>query len=118
MARYVSRRLVLSLITIWLLVTIVFVIANVLPNDVGRTILGPFAPQESVDALNARLGTDKPLPEQYVRQMTNLVTLNFGNSFTSNKPVAPTIGAAMVNSAKLAGLALLITIPISIAAGL
>ena len=56
MARFISRRLLLAIITLWLLATIVFVIANVLPNDVGRTILGPFAPQESVDALNKRLG--------------------------------------------------------------
>jgi peptide/nickel transport system permease protein len=118
MIRFLIRRIALLFVNLFILATIVFLIVNVLPEDIGRTILGPFAPQESVDALNARLGTDRPLPEQYVRQMTNLVTLNFGNSFTSNKPVAPTIGAAMVNSAKLAGLALLITIPISIAAGL
>ncbi len=49
MIRFIARRVVLSLITLWLLATIVFVITNVLPNDVGRTILGPFAPQESVD---------------------------------------------------------------------
>ena len=61
MARFIGRRLLLSLITIWLLVTIVFIITYVLPNDVGRTILGPFAPQETVDALNQRLGTDRPL---------------------------------------------------------
>ena len=41
MARFITRRLLLSLITMWLLVTIVFVITNVLPNDVGRTIVGP-----------------------------------------------------------------------------
>ena len=67
MVRFISRRLLLSLITLWLLATIVFVIANVLPNDVGRTILGPFAPQESVDALNQKLGTDRPLIVQYAR---------------------------------------------------
>ena len=38
MARFIARRLLLSLITLWLLATIVFIIANVLPNDVGRTI--------------------------------------------------------------------------------
>ena len=43
MARFIARRLLLSLVTLWLLITIVFIIANVLPNDVGRTILGPFA---------------------------------------------------------------------------
>ena len=72
MARFLARRLLLSLVTLWLLATIVFIIANVLPNDVGRTILGPFAPQESVDALNERLGTDRPILVQYVDAMRAL----------------------------------------------
>ena len=100
-----------------MLATIVFVISTVLPNDVGRTILGPFASQELVDATNARLGTNDPILEQYVRAMTHLVTLDFGKSFQSGQPVFPTLIGAMGRSAKLAGLALLLTIPISIAAG-
>ncbi len=118
MARFLVRRIFLSLITLWLLATIVFVIANVLPNDVGRTILGPFAPQESVDALNDRLGTNDPILEQYARAMRNLVTLDFGDSFQSGQPVMPLLVDAIGRSAKLAGLALILTIPISIAAGI
>jgi len=118
MVRFLVRRIVLSLITLWLLATIVFVIANVLPTNVGRTILGPFAPQESVDALNERLGTNDPILEQYARAMHNLVTLDFGTSFTSGQPVTGMLTAAIGRSAKLAGLALIITIPISIAAGI
>ncbi|MGP1674300.1 MAG: ABC transporter permease [Candidatus Limnocylindrales bacterium] len=118
MRRFILRRVLLSLVTLWLLATIVFVIANVLPNDVGRTILGPFAPQASVDALNARLGTDAPLIEQYVRSMRSLITFDFGNSFVSGQPVIPQLAAAIGRSAKLAGLALLLTIPIAIIAGL
>jgi peptide/nickel transport system permease protein len=118
MGRFILRRLLLSLITLWLLATIVFVIANVLPNDVGRTILGPFAPQATVDALNERLGTNDPILEQYARAMNGLVTFDFGNSFQSGQPVTPLLGAALVNSAKLAGLALLITIPVAIVAGI
>jgi peptide/nickel transport system permease protein len=118
MLRFILRRLLLSLVTLWLLATIVFVIANVLPNDVGRTILGPFAPQESVTALNKRLGTDRPLEIRYVDSIRSLVTLDFGNSFVSGQPVLPQLLGAIGRSAKLAGLALLITIPISILAGL
>lgn len=118
MARFITRRLLLSLLTLWLLASIVFIIANVLPNDVGRTILGPFAPQESVDALNERLGTNRPLLERYVDSIVGVFTLDFGNSFVTNKPVLPDLAAAIGRSAKLAGLALLITIPIAIAAGL
>ena len=118
MARFISRRLLLSLITLWLLATIVFIIANVLPNDVGRTILGPFAPQESVDALNERLGTNRPILVRYVDSIRSVVTLDFGDSFVSGQPVVPQLFAAIGRSAKLAGLALLITVPLSIAAGL
>jgi peptide/nickel transport system permease protein len=118
MARYLARRLLLAIVTLWLLVTIVFTISNVLPRDVGRTILGPFAPQESVDALNERLGTNRPLPIRYAESIAGIVTLDFGESFVSSQPVLPTIVAAAGRSAKLAGLALLITIPTAIAAGL
>ena len=118
MARFLTRRLLLALVTLWLLVTIVFVISNVLPRDVGRTILGPFAPQESVDALNERLGTNRPIVIRYVDAIKGVVTLDFGNSFVSGQPALPQVLAAAGRSAKLAGLALLITIPISIAAGL
>ena len=118
MARFIARRLLLALVTLWLLATIVFIITNVLPNDVGRTILGPFAPQETVDALNERLGTNRPLLIRYVDSLRGLVTLDFGDSFVSGKEVFPQVIGAVGRSAKLAGLALLITIPISIAAGL
>lgn len=118
MARFITRRLVLSLLTLWLLASIVFIIANVLPNDVGRTILGPFAPQESVDALNERLGTNRPLIERYVDSIVGVFTLDFGDSYVTGQPVLPTLAAAILRSAKLAALALLITIPVAIGAGL
>ena len=84
----------------------------------GRTILGPFAPQESVNALNERLGTNRPLIERYVDSIVGAFTLDFGNSYVTNQPVMPTLAAAIVRSAKLAGLALIITIPVAITAGL
>ena len=118
MARFLVRRLLLAFVTLWLLITIVFVISNVLPRDVGRTILGPFAPQESVDAMNERLGTNRPLVVRYVETLQGIITLDFGESYVSGQPVLPQVMAAVGRSAKLAGLALLITIPISIAAGL
>src|SRR6478752_5260015 len=118
MTRYFARRLALSLVTLWLLASIVFVITNMLPSNVGRTILGPFAPQESVDALNQRLGTDRPIIVQYVDSLASVATLNFGDSYANGNPVLPQLFDALGRSAKLAGLALLLTIPIAILAGL
>src|SRR5207244_13044838 len=102
MARFIARRIVLALITLWLLATIVFIITNVLPNDVGRTILGPFAPQETVDALNERLGTNRPILIRYVDSLQGLVTLDFGDSFVSGKAVFPQVIGSVGRSVKLA----------------
>ncbi|MBI4940870.1 MAG: ABC transporter permease, partial [Actinobacteria bacterium] len=65
MVVYVLRRLALALVTLFLLTVIVFAISNVLPQNVARAILGPFAPAESVAQLNHQLGTDRPLIVQY-----------------------------------------------------
>jgi peptide/nickel transport system permease protein len=118
MRRYLMRRLVSAVITLWLLATIVFAIVNVLPGNIGRKILGPFAPQSEVDAFNARLGTDKPLLEQYITSIKNIVTLDFGESYASGAAVTDLIFPALFRSGKLAILAFVITIPISIAAGI
>ena len=42
-----------------------FAAAEVLPGDVGRTILGPYASQQQVDQLNHQLGADEPLARRY-----------------------------------------------------
>jgi peptide/nickel transport system permease protein len=117
MTRYILKRLGLMVITLWLLATIVFVIVNVLPGNVGRQVLGPFASQEAVDNYNAQLGTDQPLGEQYVRSLKNLVTLDFGTSYATGEEVTPKVTKALFRSAKLALLALVLTIPIAIMAG-
>jgi peptide/nickel transport system permease protein len=117
MARYVIRRVALSILTLFLLATIVFLIANVFPGDVGRRILGPFASQETVDALNEQLGTDDPLLTQYVRLLKNVVTFDWGESFQYRVPVTELLWPALRRSAKLAALALVMTIPLAISAG-
>ena len=98
MKRYVLRRVALSLITLLLLVTIVFVIVNVLPDDPGRRIAGPFAPQETVDLINERLGSNDPVPVQYARLLRNTVTFDFGDSFQFNRPVGDVLWPALWRS--------------------
>lgn len=118
MTRYVLRRVALSLVTLFLIITIVFLINNVFPSDVGRRLAGPFQSQEVVDQINEELGTNDPLPEQYGRLVKGVVTFEWGQSYAQNKPVSEVIGSAFWRSIKLAGYALVLTIPISILAGL
>jgi peptide/nickel transport system permease protein len=115
--RFIARRSALAVVTLMLLSVIVFLISNVLPSNVARTILGPFAPQETVDALNHQLGTDRPLLVQYGNLLKKLVTFDFGQSYQSRQPVSDLITQTLGNSAKLAFLALLVTVPLAIAGG-
>ncbi len=118
MRRFLLKRLVSAIVTLWLLATIVFLIVNVLPGDVGRKILGPFATQESVAAYNERLGTNRPLIVQYLDSMRRVFTFNFGDAYSTSSPVNDIIFPALGRSAKLALLAFVITIPLSIMAGI
>jgi len=114
---FLIRRIGLAIVTLFLLTIIVFALSNVLPGDVGRQIMGPFAPQKSVDELNQRLGTNKPLYAQYINRMEGYAHLDFGESYKTREPVTTVIGTTFLNSAKLAFLALLFTVPLGILGG-
>ncbi|MSO48201.1 MAG: ABC transporter permease [Thermoleophilia bacterium] len=114
---FLIRRIGLAIVTLFLLTIIVFALSNVLPGNVGRQIMGPFAPQKSVDELNQRLGTDQPLYTQYIKRMEGYAHLDLGKSYKSREPVTHVIGSTFLNSTKLAFLALLITVPLGILGG-
>ena len=95
----------------------IFLAAQVLPGDVARRILGPFADQASVDALSEELGTDQPLITQYWDWISSFVTGDLGTSSANNRPVSDIVGDAFVASAKLALLAFVIVVPLAIFGG-
>jgi peptide/nickel transport system permease protein len=117
MLRLIGRRLLLMVPTLILASMLIFALAEVLPGDVGRTILGPYAPQESVDMLNRELGADKPIYERYVVWAGDFVTGDWGESPVSKQPIASTVFKALGNSLLLAGFALIIIVPLSILVG-
>jgi peptide/nickel transport system permease protein len=118
MGRYVLRRIGSAVVTLWVLATIVFFMVNVLPGNVGRRVLGPFALEDDVVRFNHQIGTDRPLLSQYLTSIRRVFTLDFGNSYQTGSPVTKIIFPALFRSGKLALLAFVITIPISIAAGI
>jgi peptide/nickel transport system permease protein len=95
---------------------VVFFAAQVLPGDVGRRILGPFADQASVDALNEELGANRPLIEQYWDWISHFVTGDLGES-VQGRSVADVLIDPLVASGKLALLAFVIVVPLAIVGG-
>ena len=117
MIRFLLQRLGLSLITLFLLSVIVFATAQLLPGDVGRNILGGFADQHSVDLLNHQLGVDRPIFTRYANWVGDLFRGDMGNSLEYQVPVSSLLGPSLVHSLKLAALAFLLVVPLSILGG-
>ena len=114
MTRFLLKRLGLALITLFLLSVIVFAVSSVLPGNVGRAVLGPFAAQESVDALNEQLGANRPIVTQYVDWAGGLLHGDLGMSLTKQVPAWDVLHPALINSLKLAFVAFILCVPLSI----
>jgi peptide/nickel transport system permease protein len=84
---------------------------------VARRILGPFADQAAVEALNRNLGTDRPLLTQYWDWITSFVQGDLGTSLAYGVPVSELIGSALGNSFKLAAFAFVMVVPLAILGG-
>jgi peptide/nickel transport system permease protein len=118
MARFLLKRLGLAAITLFLLSVIVFVGSQVLPGNVARRILGPFADQAAVENLNHELGTDRPLLTQYWDWISHFFRGDLGASLAYDVPVSSLVGDALVHSLKLAALAFLLVVPLAILGGI
>src|SRR5262249_25592251 len=107
----------LAVITLIILSLIVFFAGQVLPGDPGRAILGNLATPGAVANLDHQLGVDRPLVTQYWSWISGLVHGDFGVSYQFRTAVGPFIGAALINSVKLAALAFVVVVPLGIAGG-
>lgn len=116
MLRYVFKRFIVSLVTIWILTTIVFFLIRMLPGD-------PFTSDKTSPQIRESMmryyGLDKPLHVQYAMYIKNLLKGEMGYSLKSkNRTVNQVIMNAFPNSAELGIRALLFAIPMGILLGI
>jgi peptide/nickel transport system permease protein len=109
MLAYVLRRLLMIVPVLVGISVIVFLVIWLIPGDPAHAILGTFATPENVKALNAELGLDRPLPEQYLIWIGNVVSGDFGRSYVLHKPVIAELGERLGPTLLLAGTALILS---------
>jgi len=110
MLRLIGRRLLFMVPTLILASMLIFALAEVLPGDVGRSILGQYAPEQQVRILDHKLGVDRPLYVRYSKWAANFVTGKWGESPVQQLPVRPMVLSALGNSLLLAGFALVLIV--------
>jgi len=87
MLRFVLRRLLYALPTLFAVLTMVFVLVRIVPGDPTLTILGDQASQEAIENLQVRLGLDKSILAQYLDFMLGIFQGDWGTSLVSGNSV-------------------------------
>ncbi|HXT86901.1 MAG TPA: nickel ABC transporter permease [Verrucomicrobiae bacterium] len=118
MTRYISLRLAYSLPALWLIFTMVFALAHLVPGDPVQQMLGEGATQSDVTQLRHALGLDKPLGTQYVNYLAGVTHANLGESFRFQQPVAKVVLEHYPATLELALAALIVCCAIGIPAGI
>ena len=109
MGKYIVKRVLLAIVTIWAVATITFFLMNMVPG-------GPFMSEKAISpaaqaALEAKYGLDKPLFQQYITYITDALHGDFGDSLRQRgRTVASIIGTKFPVSAKVGGISVLVAL--------
>ncbi len=117
MARFLLQRTIRSLITLWIVVTAVFIVLN-LSGDPAAIMLGPDASPVAMDAFRASHGLDEPLPQRYGVYLIDLVQGDFGESLRSGRPVTELVTSRLGATLELGLAALILAVLVGIPAGI
>ncbi len=91
MLRYLIKRVLGMLPTLFLVTVCVFFFVHLLPGDPARLTAGPEADEETVELVRKELGLDLPMHEQFVRYISGICMGDFGKSLASKRPVSTEI---------------------------
>lgn len=117
MLLYIARRVAAGLVLAVLVTFITFLLLSFSFDGVVRSILGSSANDESVAALTASLGLDRPLIVQYLEWLGGAFQGNFGTSYFTSEPVAPAVAQRLGVTLSVVLVALAITVVLSVALG-
>ncbi len=118
LARMILHRLGLGLATLLVVSAVVFFAVYLLPGDLAEELLGQARTPETVAALRADLGLDRPAPVRYVEWMAGVLRGDFGKSLANGRPISELASGRLFNTLTLAALAALVCMPISLGLGI
>lgn len=118
MFRLIVQRLLLGIVTLWVISVLVFSATQILPGDVAIAILGNESTEEARQALRDRLGLEKPMLERYGNWLGGMVEGDLGLSLATETPVSRIVGLRITNTLILAVVTAILAVPISVGLGL
>lgn len=114
MFAYIVRRVLQMIPTLFGVMLLVFVLFNVFGGDPSLVLAGKHLTAESLANIRAQLGLDKSQPAQFLIFVKQVLTLNFGTSWSTQQPVSDIIGSRIGPSLLLTGTMLVVDLLIAI----
>lgn len=98
MLKTILKRILQSIPTLFVVVTITFVLTRMIPGNPAAVVLGPQASPQDIAEMEIKLGLDKSKFEQYIDYMSGVVKGDFGTSYVYNRPVTELIAERIPNT--------------------
>lgn len=117
MTRYLLRRAAFLVISLLAAIVVLFVLLRLLPGDPANALLSVNATPEQVAAAQAQVGSGRPLAEQFLAWLGDILTLDLGRSFISSLPVGPEILSRLAVTVPLTLISFVLALTVSLAVG-
>jgi ABC-type dipeptide/oligopeptide/nickel transport system permease component len=115
---YAIRRVLMAIPTLWVALTMIFILVRVIPGDPTMAVMGDYVTEKSIQVLKQQMGLDRPLIEQYGRYLYNFIRGDFGNSLITGSPVLKELKNALPHTLELTFFGLLIGVVTGIPLGI
>ena len=113
----IGRRLLMGLLTLFVISVVIFGATELLPGDLARELLGQSATEETLAALREQLGLNDPAPVRYWNWLTGVLQGDLGVSMATKKPISELVGTRLENTMFLALYAAAMSVPLSLMLG-
>jgi len=117
---YLTRRLGLAMIALFGVVVVAFLVAHMVPADPLAAVLSEHATKDPAvrEAYMKRWGLDRPVHEQFVRYLANVLRGDLGESFTTRRPVVQDLRQFLPGTVELAMAALVVSVVFGVPLGI
>lgn len=118
MLAFILRRLLLMVPVLFGLLLLTFCLMRVVPSDPAAMLAGENATAEQIAQIRLAYGFDRPLPEQFLHYLGQVIRGDFGESIMTRRPVMEDILSRVPATVELAGLAILMAVLLGVPLGL
>ena len=117
MSRFILRRLLLAIPTLFGVLIVAFLLLYVAPGDPVEAMIGERADSATIARLRAQLHVDDPLPQRFGHYVGRVLVGDLGNSYITNRPITQDIRERFPKTLQLAGAAMLLATVLGITLG-